>query len=529
MGAIHTLDLTGKVTHLVVADVRTPKYRCVAKERPDVKILDSDWIEAVRAQWIEGGDVDLLALEEEYRYPALAGLHICVTGFTDLEQRLYLEKTVPEHGAKYSGDLTKQVTHLIVAVPEGAKYTYAKQWGIPCVSLKWFLDSLTRGMVLDESLYDPLMPEENQGRGAYRLEMKSKAVLGKRGPDNESQTAEDTRKRKLRRTASTRLEGQSQDILLDISTREANLDACKADQWHEEGTGRGDFVKEHRQERPKPADEQHPRAPPRHEALEPGKLFSGWYMHMHGFDAPIKDKLRAILEHRYGAQVVQSASALENAPSNPFFSGRCVLVPHVRANADCAVPQVPPATFLATEWWVERCIHSKQILDPDKDPLSRPMWDLSIPALSELTVCSTGFTGVDLRQIAEVVDLAGATYQEKLLPSTSVLISSSSVMKREKAFYARKHGIPAVTPDWLWACLQTKRKASFDPFRIELPALDPKYTPGSASNRSSPGQSETLQSRSGEAARRYERRNRSSSFGQTNLLIETIISLPPAC
>ena len=83
MGATHKLDLTSDVTHLIVGDTDTPKYKYVAKERPDVKCLLPEWVDAVRQSWMEGGDTDVGALEVQYKLPTFAGLRICVTGFED--------------------------------------------------------------------------------------------------------------------------------------------------------------------------------------------------------------------------------------------------------------------------------------------------------------------------------------------------------------------------------------------------------------------------------------------------------------
>jgi DNA replication regulator DPB11 len=83
MGAQHKLDLTSDVTHLIVGDSNTPKYQYVAREREDVKVLQLEWVEALRQTWMRGEDVDLEALEQEYRLPTLARLKICLTGFDD--------------------------------------------------------------------------------------------------------------------------------------------------------------------------------------------------------------------------------------------------------------------------------------------------------------------------------------------------------------------------------------------------------------------------------------------------------------
>lgn len=83
MGAVHKLDLTSDVTHLVVGDTDTPKYKFVAKERPDVQCVLPSWIEAVRASWLEGGDTNVQMLEKEHKLPTFVGLKLCVTGFDD--------------------------------------------------------------------------------------------------------------------------------------------------------------------------------------------------------------------------------------------------------------------------------------------------------------------------------------------------------------------------------------------------------------------------------------------------------------
>ena len=91
MGAAHKLDLTSDVTHLIVGDTDTPKYKYVARERPDVKVLMPGWVEAVRDVWMQGGETDVEALEDEYRLPTFAGLRICLTGFEDRTLSIYSE------------------------------------------------------------------------------------------------------------------------------------------------------------------------------------------------------------------------------------------------------------------------------------------------------------------------------------------------------------------------------------------------------------------------------------------------------
>jgi DNA replication regulator DPB11 len=83
MGAVHRADLTGDVTHLVVGKHDTPKYQYVARERPDVQPMTTQWIEAVRELWINDKEINVPALEKEHTLPTLATLKFSMTGCDD--------------------------------------------------------------------------------------------------------------------------------------------------------------------------------------------------------------------------------------------------------------------------------------------------------------------------------------------------------------------------------------------------------------------------------------------------------------
>jgi DNA replication regulator DPB11 len=127
--------------------------------------------------------------------------------------RAQLQDHITAHGGDYRGDLTKSVTHLIANAPEGKKYQYAEQWHVRVVSLRWFKHCLDRGMVLEERLYHPTLPLEEQGKGAWDREAKAQVQREKRSRDEKPpQDAP----RKLRRTASAKLGSQSENLWGDI-------------------------------------------------------------------------------------------------------------------------------------------------------------------------------------------------------------------------------------------------------------------------------------------------------------------------
>lgn len=119
------------------------------------------------------------------------------------------------NGANYHGDLTKVVTHLIAAAPVGKKYDHARRWGIKIVSIEWLDQSLERGMVLDESLYDPTIAPENRGRNAWNKQALEIITQGKRLREENSKEVVLQNKRKIRRTMSARLGSQQGSMWAD--------------------------------------------------------------------------------------------------------------------------------------------------------------------------------------------------------------------------------------------------------------------------------------------------------------------------
>ena len=130
--------------------------------------------------------------------------------------------------------------------------------------------------------------------------------------------------------------------------------------------------------------------------------------------------------------------------------------------------------------------------------LSQPLLDATIAGFADLSISSTGFSGVDLRQVAEAVKLMGGSYEQNVKTSSSVLVTASGSVKKEKAYYADKHNIPVVSADWLWECIKKKEVVPFDDFKIELPAFDLKDFTGEPST-SSPPPSATLQKKASNA------------------------------
>lgn len=469
MGAVHKLDLTSDVTHLVVGRIDTPKYQYVARERLDVKVLSPQWVQAVRDEWTEGGSVNLEALEDQYRLPTFFGLQICVTGFEDLDERSALAQSFTDNGAAYHGDLTKAVTHLVAASPQGKKYEYAAQWGIKTVTIEWVRQSITRGMALDETLFHPTTPAEQQGQGAVTRKQQP-SPLGKRKHEQAQPTrnASDaaSRARKLRRTASARYESQGDNLWADMgSAHQPEEQTAPGQEWDEDETPRKPSRERKAYPTPNPDSDGH-------NTTEGGQqerrlpnvqgIFNGSTFFVDGFPERHTTLLFDILTSNGG--ILLTAAQMATRPDES--SNALVLVPHqtpYRRAVD-QIPHLRPTDSILTEFWLEKCLSSKSFIDYNVAPLCRPFKVFPIPGFVDLVICPSSFAGVSLLHFKKVVELMGACYDESLHKQTSVLVCNDGKPNMSKLEYALENRIPVVHAEWFWQCITRCRVLPFARF-----------------------------------------------------------------
>ncbi|KAF3400291.1 S-M checkpoint control protein rad4 [Talaromyces pinophilus] len=467
MGAVHKYDLTSDVTHLLVGETNTEKYKFVARERSDVLVLVPEWIEAVRQSWMDGGDTDLHALEQKYRLPTFHGLSICVTGFEDPSYRNYLQETTIANGAEFRKDLTKTVTHLIAQQASGAKYKFATQWSIKVVSAKWFSDSLERGMILDETRYDPLLPPQEQGVGAWNRDQVQVPVKRKTATESSN-----TRSRKLRRVASTKLGDQNEGIWGDIigsgfsSSEKFNSVSLDKGASLDSETKEASITQQTKTlnnellaDSPSPDDYEE------HISLEQKGFLQGCYFYIHGFSSKQVDILRHHLGVN-GANVVQHLNDFSSSNIPKHGNGLYIISSYKTPRSE--VPSTDDKGFsceLVTDMWLERCLDANAFISPETHVTSTPFPHMPLNGFEGLKICSTGFAGIDLLHISKMVAVMGAKYEEYLTPNVSVLISNDSqTANTEKIRHALEWEIPVVSADWLWISVQSGKRKAFDPY-----------------------------------------------------------------
>ncbi|KAG0648993.1 S-M checkpoint control rad4 [Hyphodiscus hymeniophilus] len=466
MGAIHRYDLTLDVTHLIVGDYNTPKYRYVAKERPDVRPMTIEWIEAVRELWMEDKDIDVEALEQQHLLPTFKTLKFSMTGCDDPTERLEIAEQVKANGAIYEGDLTKQITHLISFRTEGAKYRAAKSWGLRIVSVEWMRDSLERGMILDEQLYNPILPPEERGKGAWDRTKPKRTSLGKRSRRDSTDGVEGAR-RKLRRTASTKLNSQNDSIWGDIVGGGGTvLQVARSGIWDA-----ADETPNLSKDNPRPEPEESSSDPPTisnavHIQPPPVGFFSGYRFYLHGFTGP---KTQILLNHLLPQDAEISNTVDEfSAPTKCISIRKFMVVPSNlpvsdRPDLPLSNGQVEPVT----EWWVERCLHQKKFVDPQGHVIGRPFRAFPIAGFEEMTISSAAFAGVDLLHVTKAVELLGAKYSEAFTKHSSILLTkTTSGLRKDKLDAARDWKVPIVEANWLWDSIEAGAKQPLLKYRF---------------------------------------------------------------
>ncbi|KAF2009075.1 hypothetical protein BU24DRAFT_468471 [Aaosphaeria arxii CBS 175.79] len=468
MGATIKLDLTSDVTHLIVGSTNSAKYRYVAKSREDVKVLAPEWLEALRTIWMEGEDVDVEGMEKQYKLPAFYGLKICLTGFDDPDQRKYIQETVVHNGAEYHGDLTKSVTHLIAATPTGKKYEHAINWQMNIVTWEWFEQSCQRGMALDESFFHPTMASEDRGKGAWDRRQSPTNQLGKRARDPDEPRPVNPLRRKLRRSASSRMGTQSEALWAGITAVGLEQQKADGDDWTDPvdvASGNSLAINAPAQlDKIMLPDPALTTGPPQQLSRVNDGIFQHRSVLIHAFDSHKTNILRDHLSGN-GAVVLQGPEIIPTLP-NDVRRKAFLVVPHDVASDLASLPGGAGDLSLVTNWWVEQCLHKKSLVDPYESILCQPFNKLSISGFDGLIINSTGFSGIELLQVTKVVALMGASYDEYLTTKTSTIVCSSTTPNEAKLKFARSNRIQVVSAEWLWECIRTGQRQPYEPYSL---------------------------------------------------------------
>ncbi|CAH0004086.1 unnamed protein product [Clonostachys byssicola] len=470
LGGVHKLDLTPDVTHLIVGEYDTPKYRHVARHRQDIKAMDAAWVHSVSDLWKNDEVIDFYGLEEKYRLKTFESrgakqltrphepldreqLRICLSGFG--EQNDEIAAQITANGGYYMDHLSVQSSHLVVKKPKGKKFVAAQTWGVKIVTLEWVTQSIGRGMILDEDKFDPMLPPEQQGVGAIAIKHPPRQALGKR--PSVGANGVDEGARKLRRIASMKLNNQRDKLWGDILAGGPSPDSLEPREGQPE-------AQPQKAESKKPEQPEQPSVPEKVPVPEKEGIFSRCVFFIHGF----REQRVAVLSQTITSGGGHLVNSLEEAADQSKYGSpwhQFLIVP--QDTQPETHPQAPhDGLNVVTEFYIERCLQSRRFLPPDShQAFGRPFPVFPIPGFSDLTICSAAFTDIELSQVARSVVQLGAKFEERFCKTTSVVVCKSlAAMRKEKLKCALSWGVPIVSADWLWGCISTGFKAPFDDF-----------------------------------------------------------------
>ena len=435
--------------------------------------MTAAWVEAVRDLWVQDAEIDFLALEKEWQLrtfeagggeptpdgsePHRRQLLCCMTGFEDPDERQQIIDKIETNGGLYTGDLTKRVTHLIVYKPEGRKFHAAKSWGVVTVSVEWVYDSVARGLILDEKLYDPFLPQEQRGAGAWNKQRSRVSSLGKRLRENHATREEG--KRKLRKTASMKLNSQRDNLWGDILGKpQTSEPAAPAPTTvtQQVPTKAATLPPTHTTQPTQPAagrslDTQGSKLSS-FGVHEDSAIFASCCFYVHGFSAQKTEILVNIVASLGGLNCHSLDEVVST--SGAQLAHRFLIVP--QTSAPETHPRLPDNVYIITEFYIERCMHKKYFFDPSQHVIGRPFPLFPIPGFEELTLCTAGFTGVDLNQVDKAIRQLGAKYEERFTANVSLLVCTSlSAVRKQKLELALAWKVPVVSAEWLWECIST--------------------------------------------------------------------------
>lgn len=387
-------------------------------------------------------------------------------------ERQSIIDTIKSHGGSYTGDLSRAVSHLIVHRPEGKKYLAARNWGLHIVALKWVHDCVERGMILDEKVYDPLLPENEIGQGAWnkRASANRRISLGKR--QREAAAKQEQGRRKLRKTASMKLNSQRDNMWGEILGQPSVEQS--ASHHAEEPT------------QPLPSDSvlrSNASMSRVSESVDMSRsrsvlvstenrgdmTFASCCLYAFGFPSRQTDVLVNTVSS-LGGLVVGSIADIKNAEG---MIRRFVIVPQ---SADQkSIPLLPDGVELITECFIERCLHRKALLDPRDHVIGRPFPVFPIQGFEKLSICTAGFTDVDLLQVDKTIRLLGARFEERFNADVSLLLCASlGSVRKQKLELALHWHVPVVKAEWLWSCISQGKRISTKPYLF--PELKAKTT-----------------------------------------------------
>ena len=165
----HAADFGSKgVTHVIVSHLEQDLARLAKRSGTGAKVVTEWWVD----RCIESNELVAEDSEVTFEPPRskdgisdeMKDMLVCVTGYSGI-RRHAMRELVGRTGARYSGTLNKNCTHLICYKYEGEKYKTARKWQSACgtpsiVNHRWVEDCIRAWTYISEPVYEDKCGEE---------------------------------------------------------------------------------------------------------------------------------------------------------------------------------------------------------------------------------------------------------------------------------------------------------------------------------------------------------------------------------
>ncbi|KAG7829957.1 hypothetical protein KL943_005123, partial [Ogataea angusta] len=159
-------NLTSETSILIVHSGRdkwsqSRKYQHAISSRPDIRLVSYETVLNTYNSWLQGDEVGLRP-EKLKIMPIFDNVSVSISRL-DAELIGKIKDMVESNGGSVVESISTVSDVLVTTVPEGLRYSKAREWGVPVVSPDWVYDSVERGGMLSVMEYF-LTGENSKGR-----------------------------------------------------------------------------------------------------------------------------------------------------------------------------------------------------------------------------------------------------------------------------------------------------------------------------------------------------------------------------
>lgn len=403
LGGNHFSDLMSDVKYLIVGDRNTEKYKFCIKFRNDIIFLQKNSINLLYNDWLNGeSNLNI----NNFKLNIFENLSICLSridyneshnsvlaklphrqtpDFKQIYQSEYLLDIIIKNGGQVTNSLSKSTNFLVTTNRVGKKYNKSLEWQIPVLHPVFIFDSLLRSGCLNPDDYLLSDVDNSINLNGYKF-------WNQPAP---------TSKTSIRKSNSI-----WDSIMKEDNFKSAGL--SEENDWQEEDSSIS------------------PVKAATAEVDVKLTLFANLTFLIIGFNKNQLFLLKSVIASHGGT----TSDVMEKKNIThillPFKNGHQSTSMINLLNSDLQVQLLQENKItVVTEWFIERCVFYNKIVD---DSWGKPITGL-LKADTKLKICVTGFTGIELLHLKNLINHIGFQFCDSLTSSRDLLIININLFK----------------------------------------------------------------------------------------------------